>query len=149
MWAGSLSHNNITGLGALPDFCTHALGHELSAKYDVAHGESLSAVWGAWANYVYKQDAGRFAQYGRNVWDINSGTDDEIARAAIAKTVEYFSSLNMPTCFSEVAEMGIISDKELNEMADGCTYQGTRESIGSFKPLYRQDMYEVYKLANK
>ena len=45
MWAGSLSHNGITGLGAEKDFAVHQLGHELSAKFDIAHGASLSAVW--------------------------------------------------------------------------------------------------------
>ncbi|MDE7257602.1 MAG: iron-containing alcohol dehydrogenase, partial [Clostridia bacterium] len=55
MWAGSLSHNGLTGCGNDGgDWCTHSLGHELSAKYDVAHGASLTAVWGSWARYVYK-----------------------------------------------------------------------------------------------
>ncbi|MDP4090190.1 MAG: iron-containing alcohol dehydrogenase, partial [Bacillota bacterium] len=55
MWCGSISHNGITGLGAVTDFAPHQLGHELSAKFDVAHGASLSAVWGSWAEYCYKQ----------------------------------------------------------------------------------------------
>lgn len=44
MWAGSLSHNGLTGLGAEKDFAVHQLGHELSAKFDIAHGASLSAA---------------------------------------------------------------------------------------------------------
>ena len=43
----------LQGLGAEKDFAVHQLGHELSAKFDIAHGASLSAVWGAWATYVY------------------------------------------------------------------------------------------------
>ena len=46
MWAGSLSHNDLTGLGGVKDFAPHQLGHELSAMFDVAHGASLSTVWG-------------------------------------------------------------------------------------------------------
>jgi len=149
MWAGSLSHNSLTGMGAVIDFAPHQLGHELSAMYDVAHGASLAAVWEAWATYVYKSDPGRFAQYGRNVWCITKGSDEEIALESIRKTVEYFKSINMPTCFGEVEEMGVVSDEVLHKLADGCSYQGTRPTIGSFKPLDRQDMYEVYKLANK
>ena len=30
MWAGSLSHNGLTGLGGMKDFAVHQLGHELS-----------------------------------------------------------------------------------------------------------------------
>ncbi|HML46949.1 MAG TPA: iron-containing alcohol dehydrogenase, partial [Clostridia bacterium] len=52
MWCGSLSHNSLTGLGAETDFGPHKLGHELSAMFDVAHGVSLTAVWGAWARHV-------------------------------------------------------------------------------------------------
>ena len=52
--AGSLSHNGLTGLGRAKDFSVHKLGHALGAKYDKAHGATLSAVWGSWAEYVYK-----------------------------------------------------------------------------------------------
>ena len=45
MWAGSLSHNGLTGLGGKKDFATHQLGHALSEKFDVYHGDSLTAVW--------------------------------------------------------------------------------------------------------
>ena len=51
MWAGSLSHNGLTGLGGKKDFAPHQLGHELSARFDSAHGATLSAVWGSWARY--------------------------------------------------------------------------------------------------
>ena len=51
MWCGSLSHNGLTECGRGKDFSVHKFGHALSAKYDVAHGASLAAVWGAWAKY--------------------------------------------------------------------------------------------------
>ena len=65
MWCSSLSHNGITGLGGTREFAVHKLGHELSAAYDVAHGASLSATWGAWARYVMMAKPERFAQYGK------------------------------------------------------------------------------------
>ena len=49
MWCSSVSHNGLTGLRAIKGFATHKLGHELSGKFDVAHGASLSAVWRSWA----------------------------------------------------------------------------------------------------
>ena len=46
MWAGSLSHNGLTGCGIKSkDFATHMLEHELGGVYDVAHGAGLAAVW--------------------------------------------------------------------------------------------------------
>ena len=67
MWAGSLSHNGLTGLGAPKDFAVHQLGHELSARFDLAHGASLAAVWGSWAEYVMPARPERFARYARQV----------------------------------------------------------------------------------
>ena len=56
MWAGSLSHNGLTGLGGVKDFAPHQLGHELSARFDVSHGASLSTVWGSWADFCLPRD---------------------------------------------------------------------------------------------
>ena len=52
MWCGSVSHNGLTGLGAVTDFAPHQLGHELSAMFDAAHGASLSTMWGSWAHWM-------------------------------------------------------------------------------------------------
>ncbi|MFR4561742.1 MAG: iron-containing alcohol dehydrogenase, partial [Flavonifractor plautii] len=93
MWAGSLSHNGLTGLGAPKDFAVHQLGHELSARFDFAHGATLSAVWGSWAEYCVETDPARFAQYGVSVWGLDpaGGGQEELARQAIARTVDYCS----------------------------------------------------------
>lgn len=148
MWAGSLSHNGITGLGAEKDFAVHQLGHELSAKFDIAHGASLSAVWGAWATYVYDAKPARFAQYARRVWNVEEADDVKAAQQGIQKTVAYFASLDMPTSFREAKEIGSKTDEEVKQMAHGCSYEGTR-TIGSFKVCDENDIYEIYKLANK
>ena len=53
MWAGSLSHNGLTGCGTDGgDWATHKLEHELGGMFDVAHGAGLAAIWGSWARYV-------------------------------------------------------------------------------------------------
>ena len=44
----------------------HKIGHELSAKYDVAHGASLSAVWESWAEYVYMEEPERIREICQN-----------------------------------------------------------------------------------
>lgn len=148
MWAGSLSHNGLTGLGGQKDFAVHQLGHELSARFDIAHGASLSAVWEAWASYVYSEKPERFAQYARKVWGIEENDTELAAREGMRRTVEFFRSLDMPTCFSEAKEIGIQSEEELKKMANGCAYGGTR-TIGSFKVCDESDMYQIYKMANK
>ena len=51
MWAGSLSHNGLTGCGAVVggDFASHALEHEIGGLFDVVFGAGLAAIWGYWA----------------------------------------------------------------------------------------------------
>lgn len=146
MWAGSLSHNGLTGLGAVIDFATHQLGHELSAMFDVAHGASLSAVWGSWAGYCCGQKPERFARYAEKVWQISSPDTQEAARLGIEKTIKYFRSLNMPVCFTDL-KIGVQSEETLRGLADRCVFRGTRK-VGHFKELDCEDCYQIYKLAN-
>lgn len=148
MWAGSLSHNGLTGLGvAATDFSCHQLGHELSAKYDVAHGASLSAVWKAWANYVYMTKPSRFARYARKVWGVCETDDVKAARMGIEKTVEYFKSLDMPVCLPEL-NLGELTEEDLRELSFRCTYENTRR-IGAFQVLDMEDVYHIYCAANE
>lgn len=145
MWAGSLSHNGLTGLGTSGDFAPHQLGHELSGKYDVAHGASLAAVWGAWANYVCDCDIARFARYARNVWGVTGLSDTDAAAAGIDKTVAYFHEIGMPVRIGEL-NLGEISDVTLHELAEKCTNFGTR-TIGNIRVLAHEDIYQIYKNA--
>ncbi|MEF2879243.1 MAG: iron-containing alcohol dehydrogenase [Blautia sp.] len=146
MWCSSLSHNGITGLGAEKDFAPHKIGHELSAKYDVAHGASLSAVWEAWAEYVYMEEPARFALYARKVWGISEENDIEAARKGIQATVEYFRSLHMPVSIGEL-ETGILKEEELLDMARRATGNDSF-TVAKFKELHQQDVLEILRMAN-
>lgn len=71
MWAGSLSHNGLTGCGNDGgDWMTHKLEHELGGLYDVAHGAGLSAVWGSWARYVCDHCLDRFVRFAKNAMGV-------------------------------------------------------------------------------
>ena len=146
MWCGSLSHNGITGLGAEKDFAPHKIGHELSAKYDVAHGASLSAVWEAWARYVYMEEPERFAKYARTVWDIREEDPVKAARLGIEATVEYFRSIQMPVSIGEL-EIGVRPEEELEDMAARATGNDTF-TVAKFKELHQKDVLEILKKAN-
>lgn len=146
MWCGSLSHNNLTGLGRPKDFVCHKLGHEIGGMFDEAHGATLSAVWGSWARYVYQLDIERFANYGKKVWNIELDKAEEAAIAAIEKTEEFFRALDMPVSIGELS-IGVQPDEVLKKMAESATKGGTVK-LGCFKRLDMRDMYEIYKMAN-
>ena len=147
MWAGSLSHNGLTGLGNQLDFAPHQLGHELSARFDAAHGATLAAMWGSWARYCLDTDPARFARFGVKVWGLeDKGDEKALALAAIQATEDYFSSIGMPTSISQI--IGSVQPPEMLEtLTRGCTFQGQR-TIGSFRVLGHEDILAIYNLAN-
>lgn len=147
MWCGSVSHNGLTGLGAPREFTTHQLGHALSEKFDAIHGETLSAMWGSWARYVWETKPARFARFARSVWDVDDVDADEAAMLGIEATENFFRSLHMPVSLGELKDVGVQSEEGLQELALRCSYQKTR-TIGSFRVLGYDDMLEIYRLAN-
>lgn len=146
MWAGSLSHNGLTGTGRMPDFATHQLEHELGGMFDVAHGAGLAALWGSWARYVYKANVSKFTQFAVNVLgcDMDFQNPENTALAGIEKMEEFYRKIEMPT---SIKEMGIeVTDEQIEEMAYKCSFFDKRK-IGQFVKLNKQDMIEIYKMA--
>lgn len=144
MWAGSLSHNDITGSRSFGDWACHQLEHELSGMYKVAHGAGLAAVWGSWARYVYQEQPSRFAQYARNVMGIREENDVECALAGIEATEQFFKEIGMPT---SIHEMGItLCEEDIRKLAWKCSFEDER-TIGCFKVLKKEDMENIYRIA--
>ena len=146
MWAGSLSHNGLTGCGASGvDFATHGLEHELGGLYDVAHGAGLAALWGSWARYVYKECLHRFYRFAIEVMDIKEeGSKEEVALKGIEAVEEFFREIHMPI---SMTELGIHPTKEeLELMAHKCSIASGGKK-GSAKVLVEEDMLEIYKMA--
>lgn len=145
MWASSLAHNGLTGCGGIGDWSTHQLEHDLGGVYDIAHGAGLSAVWGSWARYVYKENPKRFVQFAENVFGIEKiGTDEEISIKGIEAMENFYKDIEMPISISET---GInLSDEDVEMLAEKCSNNGTRY-IGSFKKLFKEDMAKIYSMA--
>ena len=146
MWAGSLSHNGLTGCGTDGgDWATHKLEHELGGMFDVAHGAGLAAVWGSWARYVYDANPERFAQFATNVFEIPCSIDfNKTALAGIEAMEDYFRSIQMPT---SLHELGLdLTEKDIHDLAFKCSYEDTR-TIGVFKQLNMKDMEKIYLAA--
>ena len=143
-WASSLSHNNLTEIGRGKDFSVHKIGHALSAKYDFTHGDSLSAVWGAWALSLYDKCPDRFARFARKVWGIDEIDDLKASEAGINKTVEYFKSIGMPVCLKD---LGIDpSDDEILALAMDAT-KNDSVKLSRIIPIDARLAAEIYKRA--
>ena len=148
MWASSLSHNGLTGCGNDGgDFASHAIEHELSGMFGVAHGAGLAAIWGSWARYVYKFCLHRFKKFALTVMNVEEvGTDEEIALKGIEATENFFRKIKMPT---SLKELGIAPSKEqIADMAYRCSV-AVGGSRGSARRLYEEDMLKIYTAANQ
>lgn len=149
MWAGSLAHNDLTGCGTLGDWATHHLEHELSAIFDVAHGAGLAAVWGSWARYVMEERLSRFVRFAVNVMRVENDFTDprRTAEKGIEAMERFYRSIGMPTSIPELIGRPA-TEEEILTMADKCCRQDTHTE-GNFKVLYRKEMEDIYRLANK
>ncbi len=146
MWAGSLSHNGLTGCGnGGNDFATHALEHELGGMYDVAHGAGLAALWGSWARYVYREIPERFHKFAVRVMGLeDTGDAEKMAVRGIEAMEAFFREIKMPT---NLRELGLTpSEEELKELAHKCSLN-TGGHKGSAKVLYEADMLAIYEMA--
>ena len=143
-WASSLSHNNLTECGRGKDFSVHKLGHALSAKYGVTHGASLAAVWGSWANEVFSDCLPRFVRYAEKVWGVKESDQTTAAKEGIRLTVEYFSSLGMPTSLSKLGMEP--TDAEYKALSLDATMNDTVK-LSRIKPLGANDIERIYRRA--
>lgn len=97
MWSATVALNGWISTGVPQDWATHMIGHELTAFHGIDHARTLAIVLPGVMNIKRENKKDKILQYGKRIWGINSGTDDEKIDAAIAKTVEFFESVGLPT----------------------------------------------------
>ena len=143
MWAGTVAHNDICGVGREQDWSTHQIEHELSGLYDVAHGAGLAVMFPAWMKYVMKHDVMRFAQFAVRVWgcEMDFQHPENTAKEGILKFEQFLTSIGMPIRFSELGAKAEDIPTLAKTMGLGT---GT---LGSFVKLTTEDVTKIYELA--
>jgi NADP-dependent alcohol dehydrogenase len=96
MWSATMALNGLIGVGVAQDWTTHGIGHELTAFHGIDHARTLAIVLPGVMNIKRESKKEKILQYGKRIWGITEGTDDEKIDAAIAKTVEFFESVGLP-----------------------------------------------------
>lgn len=102
MWSATLALNGLIGAGVPQDWATHMIGHELTATHGIDHARTLSIVLPAIMKVKMEQKHDKLLQYGKAVWGINQGSDQEIIDQAIASTEAFFKQMDVPVYFSDV-----------------------------------------------
>ncbi len=142
MWAGTLAHNDVCGVGRVQDWASHGIEHELSAKYDVAHGAGLAVVMPAWLDYVQGANLARVARWAERVWGVPpDGAAAERAAAGIARYRGWIKALGMPTTLKELG----IAAADIPELAANLRLGANR--LGNFLPLTEADVVKILQSA--
>ena len=145
MWAGTVAHTNIVGVGRQQDWNSHRIEHELSALYDCAHGAGLAVIMPAWMEFVYKHNVMRFCQMATRVFgcQMDFENPENTARAGIKAFRAFLHSIGMPINFAELGanEEDIPALVEKHGVGDGKT--------GGFVPLSADDIAQIYRIAAK
>ncbi len=145
MWAGTLAHNNVCGVGRRQDWTSHGLEHELSALYDCAHGAGLAVVMPAVFTYVMHKDIRRFAQVAVRVWgcEMDEQHPEITARAGIEALRQFLISIGMPKNFAELGA----KEEDIPYMVDTLLVnKGQNGIVPGFLPLTPQDCANIYRM---
>ncbi|MCL2245474.1 MAG: iron-containing alcohol dehydrogenase [Treponema sp.] len=142
MWAGTIAHNGFLDTGRIGDWASHAMDHELSALFDIAHGAGLAIMFPAWIKYNIKDGTPRFARFAAKVWGVDGAFYDleQAALEGVMRMENFFRSIGMPVRFNEAG----IDPSRIQEMAKRVVYFG---SIGQYRKLTEKDAEAIYRLA--
>ena len=141
-WLASVSHNNFLDAGRIADWGSHRIEHELSAQYNITHGEGMAIVFVAWTKYIAGIKPWRLALLASRVFGKDPYDFDEKERALLLseELERFFKSLGLKTRLSELG----ITDKDFETMAARATAGG---NVGHYVPLDAQKITDILKLA--
>ncbi len=141
MWCSSMAINGLLSDGAGIPWCVHPMEHELSAFYDITHGEGLAILTPFWMDFALSdRPAEKFAEYGVNVWDLDKGGDPmDTARKTIQCTRDFFRSLGLPATLRDVG----IDETHFDIMAE----KAAASCGNSYVPLSKADVLQIFNAA--
>ncbi len=141
-WLASVAHNNFLDAGRSADWGSHRIEHELSAQYNITHGEGMAVVLVAWTKYIAEIKPWRLALLASRVYGADPYDYSEKERAYILseKLKGFFKKLGLKTSLTELG----IDDRDFEVMAKRATRNG---SVGHYEKLDEKAFQEVLRLA--
>ncbi len=144
LWAGMVAHNNLVSVGRKQDWNSHRIEHELSARFDVAHGAGLAVIMPAWMRHVMRHDVMRFAQFATRVWgcSMDFANPETTALEGIARFRAFLTGLGMPATLGELG----VGEGDIPALVEHL-FSAEAEPMPGFMPLGRKDVEAIYRLA--
>ncbi|MGL5111193.1 MAG: iron-containing alcohol dehydrogenase [Flavobacterium sp.] len=137
MWSCTMALNGLLQKGVPSDWATHMIGHELTALYGIDHARTLAIIGPHLYQEMFETKKEKLAQYGKRIFNLK-GTDDEIAKEAIQKTVAFFHTMGMQTRLSDYTD----------DYAKAADFIGTRFEERGWKALGEKQNITPEKVRN-
>lgn len=143
MWSCTMALNGLIQKGVPTDWAVHAIGHELTALFMIDHARTLAIIAPSHYRYNFESKKEKLAQYGKRVWGITDGSTDDIARAAIVKTEEFFHSMEIKTKLSEYTDDYKGTAERISERFTDRGWAG----LGEHKNLTPSDVEKIVEMS--
>lgn len=144
MWAGTLAHNGLCGVGKVEDWASHRLEHEISAFYNVAHGAGLAVIIPAWMTFCASRNPDKLWRFAINVMSVDPAgkSTEEIIDEGISELKHFYHDLGMTTNLKELCGCEPDIDKMVASL-----HRNIGDILGAYVPLTMEDCKEIYKIA--
>lgn len=139
MWAASWAINDTLKMGHMVQWSVHPIEHQLSAVYDVTHGEGLAILTPHWMRRVLDEESvGQFEELAVHIWKVKpSGDRFRTAQEGIACLERFFESLGLK---SRLSQLGI-DESHFEEMAA----KAATQVKGAYRELTKEDIIQIYR----
>lgn len=141
-WLATVAHNNFLDAGRRADWASHRIEHELSAEYNITHGEGMAVVLLAWIRYMANEKPWRPALLASRIYGADSYDYSSRQQALILadRFEELFKTLEIATTLQELN----IDNTRFEIMAKRATRNG---AVGHYLPIDETRFVDILKLA--
>lgn len=144
MWAGTLAHNGLCGVGKVEDWASHRMEHEISAFYHVAHGAGLAVIIPAWMTFCAKRNPDKLWRFAINVMSVDPAgkSTEEIIEEGITTLKEFYHDMGLTTNLQILVGQKPDIDKMVESL-----HRNMGDVLGAYVPLTMDDCREIYEIA--
>lgn len=144
MWAGTLAHNGLCGVGKVEDWASHRLEHEISAFYHVAHGAGLAVIIPAWMEFCATRNPDKLWRFAINVMSVNPAgkSTEEIISEGISELKHFYHDMGLTTNLREL----IGCEPDIPTMTASLE-RNVGKTLGNYVQLSMDDCAAIYRLA--
>ncbi len=140
----TLANSTLLGIGCDSDWAVHYMENPVTTLTHNLHGSTLAVISVAWMRYCFRRDLPKAVNFAVRVMGVApQATDEQTAVKGIDAFEAFLREMGLPVRLSEI---GIKPDL-FPVLADRALQTAGSERVGGVSHLTREEVIEVYKLA--